>query len=69
MGKSSGEDDDHPLTPEEAAAEVAFLLQAGQRRGLHVTIAPRPAPVATDQTMIHVSTPPRQVEAPRPQQV
>nr|GMC48341.1 E3 ubiquitin ligase SUD1 [Ipomoea batatas]GMC56333.1 E3 ubiquitin ligase SUD1 [Ipomoea batatas] len=27
-----------------AAAEVAFMLQAGQHRGLHVAIAPRPAP-------------------------
>ena len=54
---------------QEAAAEVAFLLQAGQRRGLHVTIAPRPTPAATDQIMIHVSTPPRHVEAPRAGQV
>ncbi|XP_059286878.1 uncharacterized protein LOC132040269 isoform X1 [Lycium ferocissimum] len=57
---------------QEAAAEVAFLLQAGQQRGLHVTIAPRPAPpaepsAATDQATIHVSTAPRQVEVPRPE--
>ncbi|CAN4099379.1 unnamed protein product [Withania somnifera] len=29
-----------------AAAEVAFLVQAGQHRGLHVTVAPGPAPPA-----------------------
>ncbi|KAJ8550685.1 hypothetical protein K7X08_000055 [Anisodus acutangulus] len=55
---------------QEAAVEVAFLLQAGQQRGLHIRIAPRPAPAAepsisTDQATIHVSTPPRQVETPR----
>ncbi|KAK4359655.1 hypothetical protein RND71_021884 [Anisodus tanguticus] len=55
-----------------AAAEVAFLLQAGQQSGLHIRIAPRPAPAAepstsTDQATIHVSTPPRQVEPPRPE--
>lgn len=26
-----------------AATEVAFMIQAGQRRGLHFTIAPGPA--------------------------
>ncbi|XP_070016165.1 uncharacterized protein [Nicotiana sylvestris] len=55
-----------------AAAEVAFLLQAGQQRGLHVTIAPRPAPAsepsaAPHQATTHVSMPTRQAEAPRPE--
>lgn len=31
-----------------AATEVAFMLQAGQRRGLHFTIAPGP-PVTPHQ--------------------
>ncbi|XP_015079883.1 uncharacterized protein LOC107023642 isoform X1 [Solanum pennellii] len=46
-----------------AAAEVAFLAQAGQHRGLHVTIAPGPAPAAEPSTTPatpQVSMPPEQ---------
>ncbi|CAN4086337.1 unnamed protein product [Withania somnifera] len=52
-----------------AAAEVAFMLQAGQHRGLHVTIAPGPAQaaepsVAPTNPATHVATPTGQVATP-----
>ncbi|KAH0762784.1 hypothetical protein KY290_018857 [Solanum tuberosum] len=57
-----------------AAAEVAFMLQAGQHRGLHVTIAPGPAQAAEPSATpanptTHVATPTGQVTAPPPELV
>ncbi|XP_071904079.1 uncharacterized protein [Coffea arabica] len=47
-----------------AAAEVAFLLQAGQRRGIQVRIAPvptpAPAPVAANEPAVTAHTGPAQ---------
>ncbi|PHT88357.1 hypothetical protein T459_10463 [Capsicum annuum] len=55
-----------------AAAEVAFMLQAGQHRGLHVTIAPGPAQAAEPSATpanptTHVATPTSQVATPPPE--
>ncbi|XP_009587066.1 uncharacterized protein [Nicotiana tomentosiformis] len=53
-----------------AAAEVAFLLQAGQHRGLHVAVAPGPAPPVEPSTTPgrattpQVATQPGQVATP-----
>ncbi|CAN4088461.1 unnamed protein product [Withania somnifera] len=52
-----------------AAAEVAFMLQAGQHRGLHVTIAPGPAQAAEPSATpanptTHVATLTGQVATP-----
>lgn len=55
-----------------AAAEVAFLAQAGQHRGLHVTIAPGPAPAAEPSTTPatpQVSMPPEQAATTHVQSV
>ncbi|KAM3269102.1 hypothetical protein P3S67_031066 [Capsicum chacoense] len=57
-----------------AAAEVAFMLQAGQHRGLHVTIAPGPAQAAEPSATpanptTHVATPTSQVATPPPELV
>ncbi|MCD7452365.1 hypothetical protein HAX54_016293 [Datura stramonium] len=54
-----------------AAAEVAFMLQAGQHRGLHVTIAPGPAQAAEPSAnpTSHVATPTGQVGTPPPELV
>ncbi|KAK4374572.1 hypothetical protein RND71_005249 [Anisodus tanguticus] len=58
-----------------AAAEVAFLVQAGQHRGLHVTVAPGPAPPAEPSTTPGRATtpqaamPPEQVATPHLQPV
>ncbi|KAF3640439.1 putative gibberellin-regulated protein 6-like [Capsicum annuum] len=59
-----------------AAAEVAFLVQAGQHRGLHATIAPGPAPPAEPSTTPGRATttpqeamPPEQVATPHLQPV
>lgn len=57
-----------------AAAEVAFMLQAGQHRGLHVTIAPGPAQAAEPSAApanptTHVATPTGQVTTPPPELV
>ncbi|OIS95766.1 PREDICTED: uncharacterized protein LOC109235240 isoform X2 [Nicotiana attenuata] len=55
-----------------AAAEVAFMLQAGQHRGLHVTIAPGPAQAAEPSATpahptTHVATPTAQATPPPPE--
>ncbi|KAJ8563208.1 hypothetical protein K7X08_031660 [Anisodus acutangulus] len=58
-----------------AAAEVAFLVQAGQHRGLHVTVAPGPAPPAEPsttpgrETTPQAAMPPEQVATPHLQPV
>ncbi|MCD7458016.1 hypothetical protein HAX54_036949 [Datura stramonium] len=53
-----------------AAAEVAFLVQAGQHRGLHVTVAPGPAPPAEPSTTPgRAAMPPEQVATPHIQPV
>ncbi|XP_060169847.1 uncharacterized protein LOC132600586 isoform X2 [Lycium barbarum] len=58
-----------------AAAEVAFLVQAGQHRGLHVTVAPGPAlptePSTTPgrATTPQAAVPPEQVATPHLQPV
>ncbi|KAK4370889.1 hypothetical protein RND71_010364 [Anisodus tanguticus] len=57
-----------------AAAEVAFLVQAGQHRGLHVTVAPGPTPPAEPSTTpgratTQAAMPPEQVATPRLQPV
>lgn len=57
-----------------AAAEVAFMLQAGQHRGLHVTIAPGPAQLAEPSATpahptTHVATPTAQATSPPPEMV
>lgn len=58
-----------------AAAEVAFLVQAGQHRGLHVTVAPGPAPPAEPSTTPgraitpQAAMPPEQVATPHLQPV
>ncbi|XP_055830279.1 uncharacterized protein LOC129899362 isoform X3 [Solanum dulcamara] len=60
---------------QEAAAEVAFLVQAGQQRGLHGTVAPGPVPPAEPSTTPGRATtpqaamPPEQVATPHLQPV
>ncbi|KAF3647130.1 putative DNA excision repair protein ERCC-1-like [Capsicum annuum] len=63
---------DHDEAAALAAAEVAFMLQAGQHRGLHVTIAPGPAQAAEPSATpanptTHVATPTSQVATPPPE--
>lgn len=47
-----------------AAAEVAFLVQAGQHRGLHVTVAPGPAPPVEPSTTPGRETTPQVAMSP-----